>query len=311
MLRGEEISIAPRGPHEYFLLIYSSSHPYQNSGRVKLQPIIPHCSNLLNYCPAHSLKTLSDLKKKFPHCTYFNLLKINSVSSKYFNWCMVHVRLPDISVSLKGFNCSLYSNQPNIPTTIQSSPSPINLLTLLASQTRKTSLALITNPCSSLEPSGGLEVDWRQVGTAGDVWRSSTLTKVDNHIKCPIDNVYRMINVVCYDEALSWSIIKFLVTWTRSRKNELPNISFKFSVYFSQFIYWTSLRPDEWENCDVTSATVKNLWEKIIWQLVWTNLVWSMLNALDHHDCYLFCGVQKVVSGNDWNQSINQYIANL
>ena len=114
-----------------------------------------------------------------------------------------------------------------------------------------------------------------------------------------------MINVVCYDEALSWSIIKFLVTWTRSHINELPNISFKFSVYFSQFIYWTSLRPDEWENCDVTSATVKNLWEKIIWQLVWTNLVWSMLNALDHHDCYLFCGVQKVVSGNDWNQSIS------
>ena len=114
-----------------------------------------------------------------------------------------------------------------------------------------------------------------------------------------------MINVVCYDEALSWSIIKFLVTWTRSRTNELPNICFKFSVYFSQFIYWTSLRPDEWENCDVTSATVKNLWEKIIWQLVCTNLVWSMLNALDRHDCYLFCGVQKVVSGNDWNQSIS------
>ena len=39
------------------------------------------------------------LKKKHPHCTYFNLLKINSVSSKYFNWCMVHLELSDISVS--------------------------------------------------------------------------------------------------------------------------------------------------------------------------------------------------------------------
>ena len=39
------------------------SHSYQNSGRFGLQPIIPNCSNLLNYCSAHPLKTLSDLKR--------------------------------------------------------------------------------------------------------------------------------------------------------------------------------------------------------------------------------------------------------